>query len=99
MRPGVITLDALYLHDSMVTWAVRGNEGVKELNPVISGLHGVDPLFYVAFRVGALLMVNVLLWQIYVESPRSFGTRWFKALVACGIAIYTIPLAMSVLLL
>ena len=93
-----MALNIFYIWDSMVTWSVRAQEGVIELNPVISGLQQIDPFFYVTYRTGAFLLLNVLLWQIYVESPGCFERRWFKTLVAMGIAIYTVPLVMSFLL-
>jgi hypothetical protein len=90
-----MALDAFYLWDSMATWAVRAQDGVVELNPLILRLQQIDPLFYVAFRAGAFLLLNVLLWQIYIESPRIMEGRWFEVLVTAGLVIYAIPLVMS----
>ncbi len=91
----IFTLNLVYLYDSMVTWVVRAHDGVTELNPVISELQQIDPMFYVAFRGGVLLLIDVLLWQICLEAPRSSESRWFKLTLALGILIYVVPLAMS----
>jgi hypothetical protein len=97
-KAGVLGLEAFYVWDSMVTWVVRAHDGVTELNPVIAGLHDINPLFYVSYRVGALLMLNVLLWQLYLEGPENFNRTWFRVLVGAGVMIYAIPLAMSLFL-
>jgi hypothetical protein len=98
-KAGVLTLNGFYLWDSMITWAVRAHDGVQELNPVIWNLQQMNALFYVAFRAGALLMVNALLWQIYVDCPQQNRTRWLKPLLTVGLAVYAVPLVMSFLLL
>ena len=83
----------------MITWVVRAHDGVQELNPVIWNLQQMPPLFYVAFRAGALLMVNALLWQIYVDCPQQKRMRWLIPLLGVGLAVYAIPMVMSLLLL
>ena len=80
----------------MVTWAVRAHEGVRELNPVISEFQQINPLFYAAFRLGILLMVNLIIWQIHLEVPGSCESRWFRAVIALGILIYFISLGISI---
>jgi len=99
MRRSVLALDAFYLWDSMVTWVVRAQDDLVEHNPLIAGLHHIDGWFYFAFRAGVFLMVNVLLWQLQVEAPSCLDRRWFKGLLAAGIAIYTVPFLMSFQLL
>ena len=98
-KTGIVALDTFYLWDSMMTWAVRAHDGVRELNPVISQLHSMDPMFYFAFRLGAILLANVLFWQIYVEAPSVFDRLWFKAILLLSIFIYLVPFLMSLPLL
>jgi hypothetical protein len=92
----VAILNVFYLYDSMVTWAVRAHEGFRELNPVISELQQINPFFYAAFRLGIILLVNLIIWQIHLEVPESCESRWFSAILILGIALYTIPLAISI---
>jgi len=94
-----LALDVFYLWDSMVTWAVRAEDGLVELNPVIAGLQHIDGWFYFAFRAGVFLMVNVLLWQVQIEAPWCLNSSWFKGILAAGIAIYAVPFLMSFQLL
>lgn len=95
-KHAVAVLNVFYLYDSMVTWAVRAHEGIRELNPVISEFQQINPLFYAAFRLGILLMVNLIIWQIHLEAPGSCESRWFRAVIALGILIYFIPLGISI---
>ena len=83
----------------MITWVVRTHDDIQELNPVIWNLQQMEPLFYVAYRMGALLMVNALLWQMRVDCPRGSWTKWLKPLLVLGLAVYAIPLVMSLLVL
>ena len=95
-KHAVVALNAVYIYDSMVTWAVRAHDGVTELNPVISELQQINPLFYAAFRLGMLLLINLLIWQVHLEAPGSWEGRWFRVTLALGILIYAIPLGISI---
>lgn len=95
-KHAVAVLNVFYLYDSMVTWAVRAQDGVRELNPVISELQQINPLFYAAFRLGILLLVNLIIWQIHLEAPGSWETVWFRAILVMGVLIYLIPLGISI---
>jgi len=91
----VAVLNVFYIYDSMITWAVRAHDGFREMNPVIYGLQQINPLFYVAFRLGVLLLINLIIWQISLEAPESCESRWFTIIMILGIVQYTIPLAIS----
>lgn len=96
-KAGIVALDVFYLWDTTVTWVVRAQEGVKELNPLISNLQGIEPSFYIAFRAGAFLLLQILLWQIYLEGPKNYESAWFRALIGLGVTIYSLPTLMSFL--
>ncbi len=99
LKAGVVSLNLAYLWDFLATWAVRQRDDVRELNPLISALTSVDALFYICFRIGVLLMLNVLIWQVCVEDPAAWRSRWLKVIILVGLILYAIPLQMSIRML
>ena len=99
LKAGVVSLNLAYLWDSMVTWAIRQRDDVRELNPLISALIDVDAMFYICFRIGVLLMLNVLIWQACVEDPGVWRSRWLKVIILVGLILYAMPLQMSIRML
>lgn len=91
-RIAILGLEIFYVWDAMVTWAVRGHQEITELNPVIAGLQQIEPVYYVSYRTGAFLLLNLLLWQVHLEAPESFESRWFKAVILAGTLIYALPM-------
>lgn len=91
-RIAILGLEVFYVWDAVVTWAVRGHQEIIELNPVIAGLQQIEPVYYVSYRTGAFLLLNLLLWQVHLEAPESFESRWFKAVILAGALIYALPM-------
>ena len=99
LRAGLVSLDLAYIWDSLVTWMVRGRGDVKELNPLISTLSEIHVIFYACFRLGVLLLLNVLIWEVWVEDPAGRRSWWLRGIVLLGLLLYAIPLQMSLRLL
>lgn len=59
----LILLNVLSLFDGLLTSAELAYGIASEGNPVLGALHAVNPLAAIAVKVGAILVVSVIIWR------------------------------------